>query len=85
MWRRVGVVTQKKIFLIKITVAKEQYISFIYFQIEVCAAGWQDQGPEVAPENLHNLSHQYLLFINTLFNKKNLQRCDKASPFSFLF
>ena len=62
----------EKIFLIKITVAREQYISFMYFQILVCAAGCLDRGPGVAPENLHKLSHQYLLFINTLLNKKNL-------------
>ena len=40
-----------------------------------CSVHSRMSGPKaqmVAPENLHKLSHKYLLFINTLFNKKNL-------------
>ena len=48
---------------------------FIIYVFPDCSVHSRMSGPKahvVAPENLHKLSHIYLLFINTLFNKKNL-------------
>ena len=48
---------------------------YIIYVFPDCSVHSRMSGPKaqrVAPENLHKSSHKYLLFINTLFNKKNL-------------